>query len=167
MKPNEIIIHDNFLDKKVFKELQKTLLEENSFPWYLNYNKVTNDNVIQFTHVFYYDFAPNSPYYNNLLPFFSILQPNAIKRVKANLTFKSNKIESYGLLQDFTDELSVYQMKTGIFYLNTTNGPTIFEKTETIKSIENRMIIFPTKMLHAGSTHTDTEVRGVINFNWF
>ena len=58
-------------------------------------------------------------------------------------------------------------MKTGIFYLNTTNGPTIFEKTETIKSIENRMIIFPTKMLHAGSTHTDTEVRGVINFNWF
>ena len=65
MKPNEIIIHDNFLDKKVFKELQKTLLEENNFPWYLNYNKVTNDNVIQFTHVFYYDFAPNSPYYNN------------------------------------------------------------------------------------------------------
>ena len=167
MKPNEIIIHDNFLDKKVFKELEKTLLEENNFPWYLNYNKVTDDNVIQFTHVFYYNFAPNSPYYNNLLPFFNILQPNAIKRVKANLTFKSNKIESYGLHQDFTDELSVYQMKTGIFYLNTTNGPTIFEKTETIKSIENRMIIFPTKMLHAGSTHTDTEVRGVINFNWF
>ena len=46
MKPNEIIIHDNFLDKKVFKELQKTLLEENNFPWYLNYNKVTDDNVI-------------------------------------------------------------------------------------------------------------------------
>ena len=73
MKPDEIRVIDNFLDKKIFKDLQDTLLNKSEFPWFLNYNKVKDDGVTQFTYVFYYDFIPNSAYYNNLLPFFKIL----------------------------------------------------------------------------------------------
>ena len=35
-----------------------------------------------------------------------------------------------------------------------------------IDSVKNRMIIFPTSKRHAGTTHTDTMYRCVINFNW-
>ena len=170
MKPDEIRVIDNFLDKKTFKDLQNTLLNESQFPWFLNYNKVKNDGITQFTHMFYYDFIPNSSYYNNLLPFFKILKPNAIKRVKANLTIKASEVKPYNLHQDFDDNLSLNQMKTAIYFLNTTNGPSIFEnnfQVQKIDCIENRIIIFPTKILHAGSSHTNAQVRGVINFNWF
>lgn len=167
MKPDEIKVIDNFLDKKIFKDLQDTLLNKSEFPWFLNYNKVIDDGVTQFTHMFYYDFIPNSAYYNNLLPFFKILQPNAIKRVKANLTIKETEVKPYGLHQDYNDDLSLNQMKTAIYFLNTTNGPSVFENNKKVNCVENRIVIFPTKVLHAGSTHTDSQVRGVINFNWF
>ena len=57
--------------------------------------------------------------------------------------------------------------KTGIFYMNTNNGKTIFEDGEEIDSVENRMVIFPASKRHAGTTHTDTICRCLINFNWF
>ena len=56
---------------------------------------------------------------------------------------------------------------TAIYFLNTTNGPSVFENNKKVDCVENRIVIFPTKVLHAGSTHTDSQVRGVINFNWF
>ena len=34
MKPDEIRVIDNFLDKKTFKDLQNTLLNESQFPWF-------------------------------------------------------------------------------------------------------------------------------------
>ena len=167
MERNKINIHDKFLPQKDFDLLKNELVVNNSFPWFLNYNKVYGDGVVQFTHTFYYDFIPNSQYYDYLLPVFKILMPNAIKRIKANLTLKSDEIKPYGMHQDFDDKLSLDQMKTGILYLNTNNGKTFFKDEKEIESIENRMVIFPTSMMHSGSTHTDQPVRVVINFNWF
>ena len=40
MKHDEIRVIDNFLDKKIFKNLQDILLNKSEFPWFLNYNKV-------------------------------------------------------------------------------------------------------------------------------
>ncbi len=57
--------------------------------------------------------------------------------------------------------------KTGILYMNTNNGKTIFEDGEEIESVENRLIIFPASKFHAGTTHTDTRYRCLINLNWF
>ena len=122
MERNKINIHDKFLPQKDFDLLKNELVVNNSFPWFLNYNKVYGDGVVQFTHTFYYD---------------------------------------------FNDKLSLDQMKTGILYLNTNNGKTFFKDEKEIESIENRMVIFPTSMMHSGSTHTDQPVRVVINFNWF
>ena len=58
-------------------------------------------------------------------------------------------------------------MKTGIFYVNTNNGKTIFKNGKEVESIKNRMVIFPSNIEHAGTSNTDTENRIVINFNWF
>jgi hypothetical protein len=57
--------------------------------------------------------------------------------------------------------------KTAIFYLNTNDGYTIFEKDgEKIDSLENRMLIFDSSERHSGTNCTDQKYRAVINFNF-
>ena len=55
---------------------------------------------------------------------------------------------------------------TAILYLNDNDGKTIFENEEKVNSVKNRMIIFPSNLKHAGTTHTNTKHRMVINFNF-
>jgi len=57
-------------------------------------------------------------------------------------------------------------IKTGIFYINTNNGLTIFENNIKYKSEKNKFIFFPCNLKHAGTTHTDTKQRIVLNINW-
>ena len=47
------------------------------------------------------------------------------------------------------------------------NGKTIFASGEEISSVENKMIVFPSNLKHAGTTHTDTKYRLVLNLNYF
>ena len=63
-------------------------------------------------------------------------------------------------------EVISQEQKTGIFYLNSNDGYTFFENGEKIKSVENRMVIFPSSLYHAGTTHTDAQYRCVVNMNW-
>jgi hypothetical protein len=44
---------------------------------------------------------------------------------------------------------------------------TTFDNGDTYKSVENRMITFPSHLRHAGSTPSNTKARFVINFNYF
>ena len=56
---------------------------------------------------------------------------------------------------------------TAVFYVNTNNGYTIFESGEKVSSVENRMVIFDSNILHTGTTCTDERVRCVLNFNYY
>ena len=55
---------------------------------------------------------------------------------------------------------------TSILYMNTNNGYTKFKKGGKVKSVENRMVIFPSDLEHQGFTCTDNQRRVVINFNF-
>ena len=55
---------------------------------------------------------------------------------------------------------------TAIFYINTNNGYTYFEDGQKIESIENRMVMFPSNIPHAGATCTDEDRRVVLNLNY-
>ena len=57
--------------------------------------------------------------------------------------------------------------KTGIFYLNSNDGKTYFEKGDLIDSVANRFVSFSQHLKHGTQTHTDTNYRIVINFNWY
>ena len=81
------------------------------------------------------------------------------------MTFKHNYIHNFIFHKDIDNNLE--NQKTGIFYINTNNGKTIFESGEQVDSVENRMIIFPGSLMHTGTTHTDTNIRCLINFNWY
>ena len=65
------------------------------------------------------------------------------------------------------DELSENaKITTGIFYVNTSNGKTIFDTGEEVISEENKYAEVDSKKLHAGTTCTDKQRRLVINFNY-
>ena len=55
----------------------------------------------------------------------------------------------------------------GLLYLNTTNGPTIFEDGEEIDCVENRLVIFDGLRPHTSSSCTDKRVRIALNTNYF
>jgi Rps23 Pro-64 3,4-dihydroxylase Tpa1-like proline 4-hydroxylase len=55
---------------------------------------------------------------------------------------------------------------TAIFYLNNNNGYTIFEDGSKVDSVENRLVVFNSNVMHSGVSQTDSKVRCVINLNY-
>ena len=161
-----IDVHNQFLSEEELYTLKKNIFGNEYFPWYYsNYKVIPGDNIVQFTHIFYENNSINSQCYNFLEPILNKINPSAIRRIKANLNYREKNFKAFDFHTDFTENFE--NQKTAIFYLNTNNGHTVFESGEKINSVENRMIIFPGNLKHTGTTHTDTSIRCLINFNWY
>jgi len=159
-------VYDNFLSKEELQNLKENILENVYFPWYCSTYKVSpGDGIVQFYHMFYENFNINSQYYKSLQTIINKINPSAIRRIKANLTYREKAFKNFDFHTDFPSNFE--NQKTGIFYMNTNNGKTVFENGEKIDSVENRMVIFSANLKHTGTTHTDTSIRCVINFNWY
>ena len=190
----KIKIEDNFLKQEKFDEIEliiNPMLNESilNFPWYFRYKyyaepdiTVTgtpshhkyslNDEALdqfQFTHTFYDDNAPQSPYMQQINCFLDLLQPVALFRIKGNLLTRLPTIVSHPFHVDmgFLSEEKQKEWTTSIFYVNTNNGYTIFEDGTKVESVANRMLTFPANMKHTGTTCTDQQSRIVINFNYY
>lgn len=171
-------IIDNFLTTQEHLSILNTLIDV-KFDWHFNKNVVYHDrtnsslNDFQFTHVFYRDNNPTSHYYPILSPILKRLKCDVLVRAKANLRTPTSTIEESDMHIDIAYPTILNKpevmnaMKTAIYYLNTNDGYTVFENGEKINSVENRIVIFPTQLQHAGSTHTNSKYRIVINFNFF
>ena len=166
-----IKVIDDVLSKADFQALHDVMYNS-TFPWYYTQYKVkpynSNDHDDQFNsqlgHGFYSKGLPTSDYFNIVEPILNYLKPECIIRIKANLTLATQEIAKHALHKDFNYNESL----TAIFYVNTNNGYTYFEGTEeTIPSKENRLVIFPSYLIHAGTTCSDTKNRCVININYF
>ena len=157
-------IIDNFLEKKQFKIIQQAIMGDH-FPWY--YDKDCNyahDGISQLTHIFY-DFELHNKINGSALPLLNPilkkLKEVGIVRIKANLNYPDKN--SQVMHTDFLFK----NLKTAIYYLNTTNGGTKINN-KFIKSLENRMVIIPSNISHASVRHTDTKIgRFIINFNYY
>ena len=167
-----IEVHDNYLSETDFNQLKNLLLGKD-FPHHLQDCKVSEgDGFFQFTHIFYDEQVIKSIYFDILHPILDKLNPISLIKIKSNLQMKDDQIVTTGMHRDIENGYSNFRdpienQKTGIFYMNTNNGKTIFEDGEEIESVENRLIIFPALKFHAGTTHTDTRYRCLINLNWF
>ena len=168
---NEVKIYDNYLSDLEFQHI-KTTLYDIHFPWYLsqvvnpkqeNAKNITNDYNFQMVHLFYRAFAPNSTYMDLLNPIVTKLNPRALLKIKANLTFKTPKIVEHGYHTDFPDNEPCI---TGVYYLNSTNGYTKFLNGEIVEGIENRLVLFDSRILHTGTTCTNEDTRCVLNINF-
>ena len=96
------------------------------------------------------------------------INPLAFYRIQANLTAQQEKTTRSPFHIDYgTEPLEHTSMLTSIYYMNTTNGPTILEDGTEIESRANRLVTFPSGTFHAGTMCTDQPYRIVINFNYF
>ena len=153
-------IIDNFLDKPFFSKLQNLILSEH-FPWFYNDYKVyKNDNSFQFTHTVIKDKEPTSTFIKYINPILSKLHSKETIQVKLNLQTKANKIFNHTFHNDYNN------ITTAILYINNNNGKTIFKNGKEIDSIENRIVIFNSNLLHTGTSHTNIKRRILINFNY-
>lgn len=160
----EAKVIDNFLDNSSFKQLQDVIFSD-IFPWFYSEYKVggetENLDNFQFVHMFYYDFSIQSGFFKNLQPLLEKLEPKAIVKIKSNLLPKTRDIIKF----DYHNDVD-FKCTTGIFYLNTNNGSTYLEN-EKINSVENRIVLFDSRVPHTGTSCTDQKIRAVINFNFF
>jgi hypothetical protein len=160
---NHLII-DNAVPTDTFKAIQQDLLHD-QFDWYFRKGiQHAGDNNSQFIHPFHINglIATSKEKFNCVFPILDILKPEAICRIKANLTHRTVETLETGLHID----IMIPGALTAIFYVNTTNGYTYFSDGTKVKSIENRLLIFPSCTPHAGATCTDEHRRVVINFNY-
>ena len=165
---------DNFLPEYQFKQLQSMILSE-EFPWYFN-NRITEDQrnksiKYQFIHKLYdlYSCGGSTEYVEfgdelktKLSLICNLLKVNILYKIKVNARPKSFfKRSSGGFHID-----NAGADHTSIFYINTNNGYTKFMKGGKVKSVENRMVIFPSDLYHQGFTCSDKQRKVVINFNF-
>jgi hypothetical protein len=161
-----IKIIDNFLKKEDFENIYNIMTSVN-FDWY--YNQFINSELdinkkeFQFTHTFYAENVPRSTFII-IQPILQKIKSSSLLRIKANLLTKTNKIKEYGFHTDFDNKDNLI---TGIFYINTCNGYTLFKNGTKVESIANRFVNFDSKLEHAGTSCTDDNIRIVINFNYF
>jgi hypothetical protein len=164
-----IRIIDNFIAVDDFKEIQNTLLGP-WFPWYFNNDIISpeitrseSNNLynFQFIHTFYKNYAPQSQWVDLINPLIKKLNPLAIFRIKANLNTFKNKNFHYGFHVDNDFE----KITSGIYYINTNNGKTVFKDGTEIDAVENRLVLFNSQTEHSGMSCTDQKSRCVINVN--
>jgi hypothetical protein len=162
---------NNFLPREEFLAIKTAILSDN-FPWTLHEKSYPGETGCedrfncQFVHVFYQSPTMTSQHINVINPLIKRLQHNLFIRAKANITTAAENIQVYGYHTDIPEELAKMS-KTAIFYLNTNDGYTIFEKDgEKIDSLENRMLIFDSAERHSGTNCTNQKYRAVINFNF-
>jgi hypothetical protein len=179
-------VFDDFLPAKHYDMISKHLLGD-QFVWHYNQSSYLttpverNGNCIdypQLIHRVYYDGAVVSQnVYDILLPLINRIAPKKLLRIKCNLNFHDTEMEAdcYGFPHIDTIEDGA---KTAIFYVNDSDGDTFwfnepygipFDEYTISKRIEpkaNRLVVFNSLTMHAGSTPVKSKRRVVINVNY-
>jgi len=174
---SKIKVIDDFLTKEQYLPIYGYFLdnhmgyEGDSVPWYWIDGVVEmNDGLVQFVNMCYCnDIVLNPIMFNILLPIYDKIRPIALHRIKANLTL-SNQIQEVDQQKMFHVDSPHCEdspkMTTGIYYVNSNDGGTLFEDGTKIESVANRFISFPCNLKHGGVPATNSKRRIVINFNW-
>jgi|TARA_B100000214_G_scaffold14684_1_gene10178 hypothetical protein len=104
-----------------------------------------------------------SPAFNLMTPIIKRENMTAIARIKANCVMKTSELDVYDdeFHTDFTGTLT-----TGIYYINSNDGYTLFEDGTKCESVANRFCRFPCETKHTATTCTSTNRRLLINFNY-
>ena len=164
MSIDEIKVTDSYLSAEEFNVIQSATRHSSGFEWRHHKQNPDADGLFnhQFTHHLNYKgewegrrdiFEPIVEYLNAFL----------IVRVKVNLLIATHVPHFGGLHVDFENTTA---SRTGLLYLDDTNGPTEFETGEKIECVSNRFVEFPGHIKHGSWSCTDRPYRRVVNFNW-
>ena len=121
------------------------------------------DDHFHFTSLIFSKHTILSPAFNLMTPIIKREGMCAIGRIKANCMVRTDKLKVLinGFHCDFPKNLT-----TGIYYINTNDGYTLFEDGSKCESVANRFCRFPCNTKHTATTCTTTDRRLLINFNY-
>ena len=170
----KIIHKKNFLCQEYFRKLQSVIMSQ-KINWFLREMDTlptTNNLNGYFTHNFYNRWEAGGESFQLILPLLNEIKCANPIHMRANLTLRKEKtlhtawhtdVDPYNLF----DGQSV-NFKTALFYLNTNNGSTLFDKKELneVEAIANRLVVFDANVSHCNKYSTNTKDRIVINFNY-
>tara|TARA_B110000977_G_scaffold53202_1_gene72318 strand:+ start:860 stop:1369 length:510 start_codon:yes stop_codon:yes gene_type:complete len=162
----EYEVIDNFLDKAHFDTIKNTLTSFD-MPWFYRDNMTSDDEngMCYFTHNFFLKNIIYSSFFNLLEPLLDKLKIASLIEVRANMTIsKTDQYESSWHVDNPYEN-----SKTVILYLTTCNAKTMINVEKEIieiDSVENRLLIFNTNILHKMISATDTKRRIIINLNY-
>ena len=163
-----IKITSPYLPKKDFEELQKLIMWNTNFPFYLNKTIAEKDEKISSVHSFYavhgiyQQDIPQSSHYSYFSKLFKpLLRWTSLLRIKVNFYPGTPTLVEHEPHTDYP-----FPHQGAVLALNTCNGFTRI-KNRTIKSVANQMILFDPSKPHNSTTCTDEKGRWTINFNYF
>ena len=162
-------IIDDFLDKKDFLFIHNLIMNE-PFPWFYmdsyretGLEKDKTNNFSYYLHMLYDNNLPTSPHFETIVPhILKKLQVKTLIRIKVNSYAREDKLIEHDLHTDYD-----YSNNGAVFSINTCDGYTKFEDDTKVESKANRYVEFNSQIKHAGVTQTDTNVRVLINLNYF
>ena len=153
-------IEQNVLQASIFKAYESTAFQESDDVYDVMMNRVF------FTP--FYDSRTKPICDQEYLPYFypiidRIPDLKVLLRVSLNLTFATPEPN----VSQFHIDNYIQNSFTNIFYLNSNNGGTKFEKSgDVVQSQRNRLVMFPSFLKHAAVNTTDTKLRWVLNINY-
>ena len=174
-----IRVEDDFMPKEwceeVFSIMTHVPDQIARFPWYFSevlYSFRDSDvhgsrslMNVHFTHNFYSYGESVSDYGHLIQPIVDKINPDVLYRAKANLTTYDEQTYKHGYHTD--EDLPGF---TSIFYLNTCEGSTSFkvgEELTEVDAVQGRMVTFDNRIMHSGSTTSDTNSRVVMVLNYY
>lgn len=159
---------DNYLPREQFEAIKNIMIKNLNFPWFYKPDVTSKDielkNTMYFCHMFYENYSTRSAFMGDIFSLIAKLNPKALIRVKGNMFPNLNLNER--IKEPFHVDLP-YEHKGAIYYVNTNNGPTVFEDGTEIEAVENRILLFEPHKLHTMIYCTDQKVRVNININYF
>lgn len=166
-----IEIFDNYLPEHEYERIRAYFEGDNdggaihnSCAWtYYPGITLKNDGHFQFVQLVFSQHTVLSPAYDLLAPIIDKERMCAIARIKANCTTHTAEVVEFtnGFHTDFNSDIM-----TGIYYINTNDGYTLFEDGSKCDSVANRFCRFPARTKHTATTCTDANRRLVVNFNY-
>lgn len=159
-------IIDDFLPPSLFNDIQSLLMGPDMNWKYMDggTQSVGTDDEFYFVHKVISS-TETSPIFNQIKPILYFIDDrikfyiDSLIRINCTMCTNQGKAVRQAMHTDFA-----VPHHTGIFYVNTNNGPTIVEDMK-VDSVANRFLLFDGLTNHAASLQDDTKTRVNIVFN--
>lgn len=160
-------IVDDFLPPSLFNDIQNLTMGDGiNWTYRPGATSVDTPDEFYFSHTaFLKDPFSISPLFNDIKPILYFMDDRLkfylddLIRINCTMCTNRGKIITQAMHVDY--DMPHY---TGIFYCNTTNGPTVFEGSK-VDSVANRFVLFDGSMKHAATLQDDCHARVNIVFN--
>ena len=173
IKLRKMQIIDDFMPEQWHRQLCENVIDNPYFPWFDN-RVLRQDNAVEdkinqhFCHLLYKEREVKSHDFAFFVPLFEQLNVDMIYRSQLNLTTCTSEIREFGYhIDNPLDNDYMKYCKTAVYYINTCDGYTGFEDGRRVDSVANRLLLFPSDVMHTSTTTTSHRSRYVININYF